>query len=265
MSMEKYIETNRGRVYYWIDYVPRDKCIFFAHGITFDHNLFNGQIKEFSRDYTVIAWDMPLHGKSITYEDFSLVHGAEDIKAILEREGISHTVLAGQSAGGYICQMFIDKYPAMVDAFIAIDSSPLAPEYYSAMDLFWVKHYSDIAKLCPFTVYSKTAAWVANCNERAREAFYKVLTCLGKEGMITATEEVFTDLCESMKKVRFHCPVLIILGSEDMVGFISSASKEWNEKTGFPLVEIEGAGHNANQDEPEEFNQVVKRFLSAIL
>ena len=64
----------------------------------------------------------------------------------LEKEEITHAVLAGQSAGGYVAQAFVQCYPEMADAFISIDSTPFGMKYYKKSELFWTDHYS--AKMC---------------------------------------------------------------------------------------------------------------------
>lgn len=60
----------------------------------------------FSKQYNIIVWDAPAHGKSRPYEDFSYCNAAEEFKIILDIEGVNSTVLIGQSAGGFVTQSF---------------------------------------------------------------------------------------------------------------------------------------------------------------
>ena len=82
------ITSKRGRVFYWIERNTSDKCIVFIHGLTADHTLFDKQIDFWSRGYTVITFDMPLHGESRPYNDFTFYNVADDLKSILMKEKI---------------------------------------------------------------------------------------------------------------------------------------------------------------------------------
>ena len=108
------ITSKRGRVFYWIERNTSDKCIVFIHGLTADHTLFDKQIDFWSRGYTVITFDMPLHGESRPYNDFTFYNVADDLKGILLKEKITHIVIAGQSAGGYVAQAFTQKYGKVI-------------------------------------------------------------------------------------------------------------------------------------------------------
>lgn len=69
----KELKTGRGIVYYWIDRHenPQAKCIVFTHGLTANHSMFEKQTEYFKQKYTVITWDVPLHGRSRPYSDFT--------------------------------------------------------------------------------------------------------------------------------------------------------------------------------------------------
>ena len=98
--IKKYIDTGRGRVYYWLNQPAVYKTtLMLTHGLTADHSLFDLQLDALN-DIRIITWDMPLHGESRPYNDFSFIHAAQDMKQILDQEGIDSLVMAGQSAGG---------------------------------------------------------------------------------------------------------------------------------------------------------------------
>ena len=69
----KQIESKNGVVHYWIDRNANNdaKWIVFTHGLTANHSMFEKQVKYFAIKYSVITWDVPLHGLSRPYHDFS--------------------------------------------------------------------------------------------------------------------------------------------------------------------------------------------------
>jgi len=257
---EKKITTARGNVYYWISEGRKDNCIVFCHGLTADHTLFDMQIEEWSKDYTVITWDMPLHGKSKEYDDFSIVNATKDLRQILQTEQIDQIVIVGQSAGGFIAQAFIQQYPAMVSAFIGIDTTPLGMSYYKKSELFWIKHYADIAKWYPYEMYCKLGAKSVSVTKESYQSFYDCLKGLGKKGMLKAADLLYKDFL-NCKEVDMKCPVLLLLGEYDRTGYVKRYNEMWEKRTGFPLKIIPNASHNSNFDNYVFFNEIVMVFL----
>ena len=83
---KKEMKTGRGSVFYWIEKnaAPGAKCIVFTHGLTANHSMFEKQVEYFRSACTLITWDVPLHGISRPYRDFSYGHCAQDLNEILE-------------------------------------------------------------------------------------------------------------------------------------------------------------------------------------
>ena len=116
--VEKTYETGKGTIHYWTSAeVQRDwLTLVFLPGLTADHRLFEKQIEAFEDDYNVFVWDAPGHAASWPFTlDFTLMDKAAWLSEILTREGMDKPVIIGQSMGGYVGQMFAEKYPdAMV-------------------------------------------------------------------------------------------------------------------------------------------------------
>lgn len=112
--LEKNISSESGKTYYWTEKRNSPFSLVFLPGLTANHQLFDRQIEVFSEQYDIIVWDAPAHGKSRPYKDFSYHNAAEELKNILNMEGIKQAVLIGQSAGGFVAQSFYKKYADMV-------------------------------------------------------------------------------------------------------------------------------------------------------
>ena len=259
----KTIKSQRGITHYWItrNQNKSAKCVVFCHGLTADHTLFDKQVDFWSRNYSVIVWDIPLHGKSRPYIDFTLFHATEELNTILTTENINQCILMGQSAGGFVCQVFIKNYPDRVQAFIGIDTTPLGMEFYKRNVLFWLKHFGAIARLYPYKYYCKVSSESATYTDESRESFYKTLLELGKQGMLEATKGVYGDFMNYENTVDILCPVLLLIGEHDKIGYVKRYNKKWAQETGFPLIVIKNAAHNSNYDNYEEFNYIVNEFL----
>lgn len=109
-------------MFYWISdcWEEQRNTLFFLHGLTADHTMFEKQVEYFEKDFNLILWDAPEHGKSRPYTQFSYPNAVEDLKLILEENSVREVVMIGQSLGGYFAQTFILRYPEMVKGFIGI-------------------------------------------------------------------------------------------------------------------------------------------------
>lgn len=66
---------------------------------------------------------------------------------------------------------------------------------------------------------------------------------------------------EKNKTYKLNCPTLLIYGKEDQAGFIARYNRQWAADENIPICWIQGAGHNANSDNPTEVNLLIEAFL----
>ncbi|MBQ6842221.1 MAG: alpha/beta fold hydrolase, partial [Firmicutes bacterium] len=98
------------------------------HGNGEDSSYFEHQLREFSRDYRVIAVDTRGHGKSPRGTvPFRIRQFAEDLHSFMQQQGIEKAHLLGFSDGGNIALTFALKYPHMVEKLI-LNGANLYPE-----------------------------------------------------------------------------------------------------------------------------------------
>ncbi|WP_242852556.1 alpha/beta fold hydrolase [Acetobacterium bakii] len=264
--MEKTIASPQGIVHYWIDRHsdPRSKCLVFTHGLTADHRIFGRQVPYFKEDYTVITWDVPLHGLSRPYTDFSFNNAARDLNEILIQEGIHEVVLIGQSLGGYVCQQFAVDFPEKAIAFVGVDTTPFGLSYYSRSDRFWLRQVEWMSRCYPHHTLVKAIA--KGCT-RTPEAYANMITMLApysKAELCRLMGIAYSGFLKENKETDFHFPVLLILGEFDNFGKVSQYNQEWVKKTGYPLQIIPAAAHNSNEDNPEFFNARMDEFLDSL-
>ncbi|WP_339214951.1 alpha/beta hydrolase [Solibacillus sp. FSL W8-0372] len=265
--IEKSIQSSRGTVYYWTNEVVSHQkyAIVFCHGLTADHTLFDKQVEYLADEYKLITWDFPLHGKSRPYDKFTYANVNKELLSILNQENIEKIILVGQSAGGFIAQSFVQEYADKVIGFIGIGTTPFGKVYYKKSELFWIKHYSTIAKLYPYSYYCKASTKASSLTKEARGNMYKTLSILGKKDMLKAASAVYGEFLKIEDEVQFKCPVLITYGEYDNTGYVRKYNNSWSEKTGYPMKIISNASHNANYDNFEEFNDMLISFIQSNL
>jgi pimeloyl-ACP methyl ester carboxylesterase len=257
------LKTDRGAVCYWIERHgdPRAKCIVFTHGLTADHSMFERQTAYFCREYTVITWDVPLHGRSRPYQDFSYRHCAEDLLGILDRESIPKTILVGMSMGGYPSQAFAARWPERVEGFVALDTTPFGLGYYSRSDIWWLKHVAPLAKLYPDKILRRSMAKSVSRTKYARDKMTEMLAPHTREQIIEQMDIAYGGFIRENRDVSFSFPVLILVGEFDRTGKVRRYCEAWSEKEGYPLHIIRNAAHFSNADNPEQVNDEIRDFI----
>lgn len=263
---EAQLRTPRGDVWYLRSEPFRaDRpTMVLLHGLTADHTLFDRQIPCFVAAYNLIVWDAPAHGRSRPYEDFSYANAAEDLKRILDDNGVARAVFIGQSMGGFIIQYFLLRYPERAEAFVGVDTCPYGERYYSKSDRWWLRQIEWMAKFYPTGLLKRSVAKqctrsaYAFCNMRAALAPYEKnelcrLMGIGMAGFLTDNRDM-----------QIGCPLLILCGEHDRTGKVKRYCRAWAEDTGAPLVMIPEAAHNANADNPARVNAAICAFLKGV-
>ena len=262
----KTILTQGGMVHYWISRKENaTDCIVFTHGVTADHTMFEQQVSYFNGSYTMILWDVPMHGLSRPYQGFSYRYTAEILRNILLRENIEKTFLVGMSMGGYPSQHFASIYPNMVKGLIALDTTPLGLVYYSKSDLWWLKQVVPMAKCFPANILRMSMAWSVSKHKYSYQKMMSMLKPLSKAEIIEQMRVAYEYFSTENKDVDFQFPVLILVGIKDSTGKVKAYCREWAKRTGYPLHYIRGAKHFSNGDNPEQVNKEIEDFIHTIV
>ena len=141
-------ETDRGTLRYWASENDEETAqLVFLPGLTADHRLFDKQVDYFAQRARCLVWDPPSHGESRSFSlDWSLDDLALMLEQILSREGFERPILVGQSMGGYVSQAFIRLFPDRACGFVSVDSCPLDRSYYTAIELWALKHVKNACR-----------------------------------------------------------------------------------------------------------------------
>lgn len=262
----KKILTQGGVVHYWISRKENaTDCIVFTHGVTADHTMFEQQVSYFYGNYTIILWDVPMHGLSRPYQGFSYHNTAEILRDILRQEKIEKIFLVGMSMGGYPSQHFASIYPAMVKGFIALDTTPLGLTYYSKSDLWWLKRAVLMAECFSTHILKVSMAWSVSKRKYSFQKMMSMLEPLSKADIIDQMQVAYEYFPMENKDVDFQFQVLILVGKKDSTGKVKTYCGEWAKRTGYPLHYIKGAKHFSNGDNPEQVNKEIEDFINRII
>jgi len=267
--IEKSYTTKLGEIHYWInEFKTSQKTLVMLPGLTADHTLFDKQIEAFQDKYNILVWDAPGHNNSRPFSlDFNLEDKAKWLHGILQTEGITKPFLIGQSMGGYISQFYIKLFPAEVKGFVSIDSAPLQREYYTAIELWLLKHTYYMYRMYPWKALVRDGAKGCATTPYGRNLMASMMRIYGNSPkeycrLVSHGYRILAEAIDSLVPEYSDIPTLLICGEKDMAGSARNYNKRWAAKTGLRIEWIPDAGHNSNTDRPEMINALIDSFLS---
>lgn len=269
---EKVYAASCGGIHYWtnIGEVDSRYTLVFLPGLTADHRLFDKQVGYFAEKYSFIVWDAPGHGASWPFSlQFTLMDKAEWLDEILQKEGVNHPVIVGQSMGGYVGQAFAERFPGRLGGFISIDSAPLQRRYVTKAEIWMLKRMEPVYRRYPWKFLLKSGPNGCAVSGYGRELMREMMLAYGQdqERYARLSGHGFRMLADAMEAdlpYRLDCPALLICGRKDRAGSTKRYNKAWHKQSGIPLEWIENAGHNSNTDQPEIVNALVQQFVGSL-
>ncbi|MBU5439131.1 alpha/beta hydrolase [Tissierella sp. MSJ-40] len=260
--IHKIFQSKRGEVHYWIN-LPQTNtnCIVFLHGMTADHSMFDNQVKYFNTMAKTLVLDLPLHGNSRPYDDFSYKNLAEDLYEILEMENEDNIIIVGQSMGGYLAQEYGILFPDKVKGMVLVDTNPYGHQYYSKLERYLLSMMGILSKPFPYQMLLKSIAKRSTTTKEAYENMHQAISKLNKKEIINIMNQAYRDFLKKTDTVTFNFPVLLVVGDKDTTGNVIKYNKMWAKNNNYSLKYIKNAAHNSNVDNPKEFNKILESFL----
>lgn len=222
--------------------------------------------KEMGDLFPVHLIDLRNHGKS--FHSFEMSHDdlAHDILHYMEFHKIDQCNLLGHSLGGKAVMQFAIKYPLKVDQLIVVDISPKA----------YPPHHQGILKALESVDFNQIST-----RQEAEEILHQyipeksVIQFLTKNlywtedkklawrfNLKTLSEKYAEFVSNAIKYGVFSGKTLFISGEKS--NYILPQD-EFQIKQQFPnssVVTIKNAGHWVQAENPKDFNELVKDFLS---
>jgi pimeloyl-ACP methyl ester carboxylesterase len=237
----------------------------FIHGNTLNHHMFDAQIAAFHRDYRTLRYDVRDHGYSRPLgPHFSIPRCAEDLRALLDNVGVKRAVLVGQLMGSYIAQEFLLRYPQRVLALVSIGGTAIT-QRVASVDRIGLRLTPLLFRGWPYRSLQRLTAQRVSLRPDVQRYAYACFQQIPRRDFLQIWSGVATAL-HYRPGYRITVPLLICHGEHDDLGRIKQLTPTWAARdTDGHYVVIPDAGHNANQDNPMVFNQLLGDFLAARL
>lgn len=235
------------------------------HGIGSCADAFLGQRPLAERlGVRLVAWDAPGYRHSADPAAAPGIDGwADAAAALIAAESDGPAAVLGVSWGGVTATRLVLRHPELVSALILADSSAGAgtkPEQAAAMR----------ARATDFVDLGPDGFAAARVQRLVGPDASDELRAHVAEMMVPSIRmPCYQWACDSMAESNHYpdlgsiaAPTLVVVGEHDEVTPPRTSQRLAEGIAGARYVEIPGAGHLANQEQPEAFNDAIADFLA---
>ncbi|XP_053405218.1 epoxide hydrolase 4-like isoform X1 [Mercenaria mercenaria] len=237
------------------------------------------QIREFSKDYRVVAIDQRGYAdsdKPSGYKNYTYEHLTNDIKQLIPALGYSSCTLLSHDWGGAVAWQFASRYPELVDKLVVCNCP-----HPGTFQKYVRGHWSQFKK--SWYMYFFQVPWVPELAFRANDLsfFNRVFKAFknnkpsdedieaykytfAQKGALTGPINYYRAAFSSSIrpcKTKINIPVLVVWGDPDEALNTELAELAGEYVTNLTVKVIRNSNHFVNVDRPNECNAVIREFL----
>ena len=227
--------------------------VLLTHGFSATSFSWQPQLEALSERHQLVIWDIRGHGRSDSPQDpnaYSEALTLADMRAVLDAVGAQKAVIGGLSLGGYLSLAFHVEHPQRVAGLMLCDTGPgyrktEGREGWNRLALGRAKHF-EMNGLKSVGVEPRAHG------DQHRSAVGLAHAARGILRQYGAT------VIDSLPQIAV--PTLVLVGAND-TQFLPATEYMASRIPGAQKVILADAGHNANLDQPQAFNDAALFFL----
>jgi 3-oxoadipate enol-lactonase len=242
--------------------------VIFIHGFPFNKTSWQPQFEAMSKHRRVIAFDQRGYGESERRaERMSIDLLATDLIQLMDALKIDRAIGCGLSMGGYVLMNAVSRFPERFAGIVLADTQCIADSDENRGNR--MKSIEEISSkgMEPFTEKMLQKLFSPKSLQTKTE-----LVEATRKMMLTASPEVVKDTLQALADRKETCnalkavknPALIICGKEDGITPRSQSELMNNALVNSVFHEIIDAGHLSNLEQPDEFNEQLRKFVKGI-
>ncbi len=234
----------------------RREQLVLIHGSGCSADSWRYQVAGLSREFEVVAPDLPGHGASTPTGDPSIARYALTVVALLQRSARRKVYLAGHSMGGAVALQVAVERPDLLKGLILIATSA----------------YLDAMALTP-----EILLWaIAALPHKFKGMFFS--SQVSAEALAIARDDVRRCSLEAVlgdfsacrkfdfrgRLKRLSLPTLILCGGNDLITPARHSRRLHKEIAGSAIVMIQRAGHMLPLESPQRVNAAIREFVHRV-
>ncbi len=243
---------------------PAKPLVVFVHGAGGDRTMWSLQTRYFAHHgWSVLAVDLPGHGKSAGPAPDSVGGHADWLAATINSAGFDRAALVGHSLGTYIAFEMAAESPAMVTRVVALGTAATMPVHPALLSAAKADEQLavDLITTWSFTKRSQLGGhptpgtWITGRNARVSER-----TLDGTLGIDLTAADAHDRAVATVQ--RLACPVLYVLGDRDLMTPQRNAQALIEATPDATVSTLPGAGHMMLWEQPDAVIDTIAAFLT---
>jgi len=236
-----------------------EPALLFIHGWCCNHGMWGDQTKAFSSRHRVIAVDLRGMGESdAPDQDYDIAGFADDVRWLIDQIPLERPVLIGHSMGGVITLNLLRRYPDLARAAVFVDAGIMPfPDQFQPLVAQMIEGLKSPGHKDVATNFVKQFLFRPESPTALRDEV--------AEAMARAPQRVMhTALASSLDPK--NCPPGALPVPSSFVRAASLPMTEDQIADRYPGLEVTtmDAGHFVHMEKPEEFNEILSRFLEKV-
>jgi pimeloyl-ACP methyl ester carboxylesterase len=240
--------------------------VILIHGFPLCRKMWKPQIDALvNRDYRVICPDLPGFGDSPALKDsVSMSRYADEVVGLMDRLGIDQAVIGGMSMGGYVLLNLLERYPKRLSAAMFLVTRAAADDAAGKQKRTALAAEVEAGNRMIVPDAFAGVLFAPQTPEEKPDLVAEVrdwMESTSPEGVIGGLLAM-RDRPDSVAQLPGYSLPCLVVGAEQDVAVPLEHSRVLVE--GLPNAELKiiaGAGHMANLEQPEWFNQALLGFL----
>lgn len=261
MTTNAMLTVNATHLYY--EEAGAGPAVVLIHGFTLDTRMWDDQFPALAQRYRAIRYDLRGFGRS-ALPDGPYSH-VEDLRALLDRLGISRATLVGLSKGGGVALDFALTYPERTTALTLLDTI-LGGHAWSAEGsardaLVW-------QEAARGGIPAAKASWLAHpifapAMRRPAVAarLHAIISDYSGWHFVNANPEQGISPPAATRLRALAIRVLALVGEYDLPDFQAITAQIGRDAPQARTLVVPDAGHMANMEAPEAVNRALLAFL----
>lgn len=246
-----------------------EENVIFIHGFSLDTRMWDDQFEVLGTRYRVVRYDMRGFGRSDLPIGGDEYTAQDDLKALMEKLGISSASFIGLSLGGGVAIDFALTYPKMVSKLVLVDSIVggwrWSTAWTRATGSVWNAGRNDGPDAARKLWLQMPIFAPALEAQAVAEQLRRMIDDYSGWDWVNHDPQIHLDPPTLQRLSEMTAPTLVLVGERDEPDFLAIADTLTRQIPNARKAIISGAGHMANMEAWEEFNRIVLEFLESDL
>ncbi|HXI86880.1 MAG TPA: alpha/beta hydrolase [Parvularculaceae bacterium] len=275
----QFLDWPDGRIHYRDQGNPNGPAIILIHGTAASLHTWEGLVKLLGDDYRIITYDQPGHGLTgpSKSEDYSAHGMMAALDAVVNKTGVTHFVLGGNSMGGWVAWRYALEHPDRVDALLLIDaagmplregeSAPPSNIGFKLLQIKWLRPL--LEQITPRGIVAQslkqTVGDPAVVTDAMIDRYWELLRYPGNRRASALRMDVDREPAMADRVAEITAPTLILWGAKDQLIYPTAGETFHERLPHSKLIVYDGLGHIGMEEAPEKLAPDIRAFLEESL